>query len=95
MVAIMEFYKCNLQERDEELQLHLPILYSKFDECKHCSTMAMEINHCKKNSITSKNIKVAIDNYLENASRKIKVLRFISTHQQPLVAIKNIILHKL
>ena len=57
--------------------------------------MAIQINHCKKNSIIAKNIKVAIDKYLEKESPKIKVLRFISTHQQPLVAIKNIMLHNL
>ena len=66
-----------------------------FDECKHSSSMAMLINHCKKNSIIAKNIKVVIDKHLENKSPKVKVLRFISTHQQPFVAMKNILLHNL
>ena len=57
--------------------------------------MAMQINHCKKNSIIAKNTKVAIDKYLEKESPKINVLRFISRHQQSLVAIKNILLNNL
>ena len=57
--------------------------------------MAMQINRCKKNSIIAKNIKEEIDKYLENKNPKIKVLRFISTHQQPLVAIKNMMIHNL
>ena len=57
--------------------------------------MAMQINHCKKSSIITKSINVAIDKYLEKESPKIKVLRFISTYQQPLVAMKKIMLHKL
>ena len=77
MAAMIEFYKCDLQERDEELQLHLTSLFSKFHECEHRSTMAMQINHCKKNSIIAKNNKVAIEKYLVNKSPKIKVLRFI------------------
>ena len=40
MAAMIEFYKCDLQERDEELQLHLTSLFSKFHECEHRSTMA-------------------------------------------------------
>ena len=42
--------------------------------------MTMQINYCKKNLIIAKNIKVAIDKYLENKNLKIKVLRLISTH---------------
>ena len=57
--------------------------------------MTMQINYCKKNLIIAKNIKVAIDKYLENKNLKIKVLRLISTHQQPLLAIKSIMLHNL
>ena len=57
--------------------------------------MAMQINHCKKSSIITRNINVAIDKNLEKESPKIKVLRFISTYQQPLVAMKKIMLHKL
>ena len=57
--------------------------------------MTMQINYCKKNLIIAKNIKVAIDKYLENKNLKIKVLRLISRHQQPLLAIKSIMLHNL
>lgn len=35
--------------------------------------MAMEINYSKKNSVIAKNIKVAINKYLENKNRNIKV----------------------
>ena len=59
------------------------------------SNMTMLINHCKKNSIITKNIKVIIDKHFENKTPKVKVWRFISTHQQPLVAMKNIMLHNL
>ena len=91
---IAEFYNRQIKEADSNIQPLLKEIFRKFDEYENCTTLAIEMRNGIKNTNVANAVKTAVENYVvnetSNETSKLRILRFISTAQQPIIYLKNI-----
>ena len=90
-----EFYNRQIKEVDSNIQPLLKEIFRKFGECKNCTTLAIQMRNSIKNKTVANAVKTAVENYVvnetSNETSRLKILRFISTAQQPIISLKNIL----
>ena len=86
---IAEFYNRQMKEADSNIQPLLKEIFRKFDECENCTTLAIQMKNDIKNATVANAVKTAVKNYVvnetSNETSSLKILRFISTVQQPII----------
>ena len=90
---VAEFYNRQIKEVDSNIQPRLKEIFRKFDECKNCTTLTIQMRNGIKNITVANAVKTAVEYYVvnetSNETSRLKILRFISTAQQLIISLKN------
>ena len=91
---VAEFYNRQIKEVDSNIQPLLKEIFRKFDECENCTTLVIQMRNGIKNIFVANAVKTAVENYVvnetSNETPRLKILRFVSAAQQPIISLKNI-----